>query len=865
MSEKNHRPPEMATTTDALRKGAKPVFTISVRDLVEYAWRTGDLGGDRDFVSPSRALEGTRGHQRLQKSRPPGYEKEVPLQCEVETPDFILRLQGRVDGIFSLPAESEMDDAKARDQGPPPETPPVVLEEIKTVYHTWKGEPDPMHWAQVKIYGAMYLLAHPAHALGLRLVYLDLDTDRAREFHRDFPGTELAVFFESTMAPYRLWMERQWAWRQQRDGSIRQLPFPFAQYRPGQRRLAVAVYRAAKQGQKLFASAPTGIGKTMSVLYPALKALPEGLCAKVFYLTARTSGRQAAEQAVAELRRSGLRLRAITLTAKQQICFQGMGLCETRTCPYAIGYFDRVKKAVAEILDLELLTRPVVEEVARRHQVCPFELSLDAALWTDVVIGDYNYVLDPRAYLRRFFAEIREDYLFLVDEAHNLVDRAREMFSAALDKEEVLALKRAFHPRGHAGVAEDLDPPAPVSPQDLRLENGLEDEVQAPRRSDTTGMVKALNKINRAFLELRHAAEAERTDSLARKEMPETWKPVLRQFLAAAETWLAREKPAPFREALIQFYFKVAGFVRCAEVYDDHFLTLWQNAPERLRLYCLDPSSCLAKALARGRAAVFFSATLAPLDYFKEVLGGRLEDAELRLDSPFPPAHLGLFVQDRIATNYRAREATFDAVAEAIGVFVNARLGNYLVFFPSYQYLNQVLERFRPAHPNLALQVQTPGMTAPESEAFLAAFQRQPTQTQAGFAVMGGLFGEGIDLVGDRLAGAVVVGVGLPQIGLERDLIRNFFQERRGAGFEYAYLFPGMNRVLQAAGRVIRSETDRGAVLLIDARFAEARFRRLFPPWWQPRRVRNAPEMKTALDGFWNGASFRLPDPTENE
>ena len=858
MSEEHHRPPEIAadTATDALPKGVKPVFTISVRDLVEYALRTGDLGGDRDFVSPSRALEGTRGHQRVQKSRPAGYNKEVPLQYDAETPDFVLRIQGRVDGILGFATGLEEDDARCEDRARRPDLPQVIVEEIKTVYHHWNGEPDPLHWAQVKIYGAMYLAAHPSNTLALRLVYLDLDTDLAREFQRDYPRGELAAFLDSALAPYRLWMESQWAWQLQRNASIRRLAFPFAQYRPGQRPLAVAVYRAAKLGQNLFASAPTGIGKTMSVLYPALKTLPEGHCAKIFYLTARTSGRQAAEQAVAEMRRSGLRLRSITLTAKQQICFQSTGLCETKTCPYAIGYFDRVKKAVAEALDHELLTRPVVEEVARRHQVCPFELSLDAALWADVVIGDYNYVMDPRAYLRRFFAETREDYLFLVDEAHNLVDRAREMFSAALDKEEVLALRRALHPRGDAGDPEDPNPPAPVPLQDLRLQDGMDEAAQAPRRSDTVGMGKALNKINRAFLELRHAAEADRTDSLIRIEMPETWKTLLRLFMGAAETWLAQDKPAPFREALIQFYFKVAGFLRCAELYDDHFLTLWQNAPERLRLFCLDPANCLQKALERGRAAVFFSATLAPLDYFKEMLGGRLEDAELWLDSPFPPEHLGLFVQDRIATNYRAREATFDAVAEAIGTFITARLGNYLVFFPSYQYLNQVLERFRRAHPNLALKAQTPGMTALESEAFLAAFQCQPTQTQAGFAVMGGLFGEGIDLVGDRLTGAVVVGVGLPQIGLERDLIRNFFQERRGAGFEYAYLFPGMNRVLQAAGRVIRSETDRGVVLLIDARFAEARFRRLFPPWWQPRTVRDASEMKAALEEFWGATSL---------
>jgi DNA excision repair protein ERCC-2 len=829
--------PRKSRGSNARSPGEKPVCVISARELAEFAFRTGNLGGERDFVSSSRALEGTRGHQRLQKSRPAGYQKEVSLRFEVAARDYLLRVQGRLDGLWQ--AESEAAP------GAPART---IIEEIKTVEPGWRGEPDQLHWAQVKIYGAMLLKQQSAPALLLCLTYLDIDTGAVREFKQEFTCEQLEAFFATALNLYRQWLERQWAWKTRRDVAIQALEFPFSQYRPGQRRLAVAVYQAIRAGKMLFACAPTGIGKTMSVLYPAIKTLPDGWSAKVFYLTARTSGRQAAENALEKLRRAGLRLRSVTLTAKQKICFEATGACESLTCPYAIGYYDRIQPALLELLEREALSRPVVEEVARRHRVCPFELSLDAALWVDVIIADYNYVMDPRAYLRRFFAEPREAYAFLVDEAHNLVDRAREMFSAALDKAEVLALKRALNPRAETSE--------PATETDRALAGfALEPELAAsevkPRRRDTTGLIKALNAINKLFIELRQQASLSQANALTMAQMPETWESTLRPFLQSAETWLARNQPAPFREALIQFYFKTVGFLRIAELFDERFLALWDQEPERMRLFCVDPAGCLQKALQRGRSSVFFSATLAPLDYFKQTLGGQATEAELRLDSPFPPERFGLFVQNRIATHFRARESTFEAVAKAIETFVNARTGNYLVFFPSYQYLNQVIERARVIAPDWLIKAQVPGMTIEESDAFLASFEAQPERTQVGFAVLGGIFGEGIDLAGGRLTGAVVVGVGLPQIGWERNLIRDFFETKRGAGFEYAYVYPGMNRVLQAAGRVIRSETDRGAVLLIDARYSEARYRRLFPPWWQPRFLRDTAELAAALQQFW--------------
>jgi DNA excision repair protein ERCC-2 len=326
----------------------------------------------------------------------------------------------------------------------------------------------------------------------------------------------------------------------------------------------------------------------------------------------------------------------------------------------------------------------------------------------------------------------------------------------------------------------------------------------------------------------------------------------LENALKEAETWLARNQPADFRDSLLKLYFRLHAFQRTAQLYDERFVTITEPGRfTRIRIFCLDPSFLLRQALARGKAAIFFSATLSPIDYYRSLLGGDPEDPRLQLPSPFPPEHLAVLVQDRIRTHFKARAETLADVVAAIRALVQGRPGNYLVYLPSYQYLTTVQEQFHALEPAIPILVQRPGMSEPEREAFLAAFAVEHGETLVGFAVMGGVFGEGIDLVGDRLIGAVIVGVGLPQLCIERDLIRDYFQAQTGAGFDYAYTFPGMNRVLQATGRVIRSETDRGVVLLIDARFAEPRYRRLFPAWWQPARVRSLSDIGQALRRFW--------------
>ena len=809
----------------------KPVFPVPVRELVEFVHRTGDLGGDGQFMAPNRALAGTLGHQMLQRSRPPEYQSEVRLSYDIEGPDFVLRVQGRLDGVIA-------------------EATGVRLEEIKTVGQGWDGRPAPLHWAQAKCYAFIYARQQNLDRLTLQLTYLNLDTKKVTEFCEVHTLSELADFFDATLDFYQQWMSEQFHWRQARDASIRPLAFPFAQYRPGQRQLAVVAYQTLARGERLFLEAPTGIGKTISVLFPAVKALGEGHLERIFYLTATTLGRVVAEKAAADLRRTGLRLRTLTLTAKSKLCVQNGQPCDMRTCPLALGYYDRRHAALRAALAREEITRPVLEAIGQTHQICPFELSLDLSEWVDAVICDYNYVFDPRVYLRRHFSEAGGAFGFLVDEAHNLVDRAREMFSAELDTGEIREVARIIKKhvprcaralsrlsaalnRWAATDASTIEPPVEVANYD-------EGDLVAPAPPPAI-----------------HPAESTpttlvRDDTRATRAFPAGLTPLLEQSLSTAADWLAKNVAAGFREPLLQLYFQLNTFARTAGLFDECYVTLWQARPTaRVKLFCLDPAPLLRQAMARGRATICFSATLTPMDYYRNLLGGGAGDRVLQLPSPFPPENLRVLVQDRIRTQFKDRADSLGDVVAAIRTLIAGRAGNYLVYLPSYQYLTSVLTEFQSACPALPVLVQRPGMTEPEREQFLAALAVAAGRTQVGFAVMGGIFGEGIDLVGERLIGAVIVGVGLPQLEAGRDLIADYFSARQAFGFDYAYTFPGMNRVLQAIGRVIRSETDRGVVLLIDRRFGEARYRRLFPAHWRPVIVRHPTTLEDSVREFW--------------
>ena len=795
----------MHTDTSPKTEACQP-HVVSVRSLVEFVLQAGDLtaGG---FQRRDRAQLGTQGHRQVQRSRPEGYEIEVEIAYRVEGADPPMEVRGRIDGLY---ASEE----------------PVIIEEIKTTTLSLElvhEQHNPLHWAQAQCYAYMYVREHHLSGVSIHLTYYHLDngersSQKEKTFARYFTLAELETFFDDLIAPYLDWMRKILAWQSRRDQSIQALVFPYEAYRPGQRDMAVAVYKAIRANERLYVQSPTGVGKTIAALFPAVKALGQGLAAKIFYLTAKTSGRLVAEKALDDMRQANLLFKSVTLTAKEKICFCPPVNCDPEVCEFARGYFDKAKRALEEIDQRQAFTRPVIEEIAQRHQLCPFEFSLDLALWVDCIICDYNYAFDPRVYLHRFFDFSTEPYIFLVDEAHNLPDRAREMYSAELDKKTVLDLQRMLKPHLPA-------------------------------------LAKKLSAINKLLLEIRKACQSEDKQALVEYELPEELLKALRQFNQEAEDWLVLNHPAEFRQGLLEFYFLCNNYLRTAEYFDTFYVSYFERQGQgdlKAKLFCLDPAPMLAAPLDRSQSAIFFSATLLPLDYFMQLLTGDADHPRRIFQSPFPTENVSLLIHNEIATKYAQRADSYAAIASAVETICSARVGNYLVFFPSYAYLAAVLELLKERLPERQLLVQDRGMTEAAREAFLAQFSDSNQETLIGLAVMGGIFGEGIDLVGERLIGAVVIGVAVPQVCLERDLIKDYFDHQNGSGFAYAYQYPGFNRVLQATGRVIRTETDRGIIVLMDERFTHARYRRLFPSHWRGFQVvQNTSEIKEKLARFW--------------
>lgn len=766
---------------------------VSVRTLVEFVLRHGDL--QSSTPGSSRAVEGIRAHQFLQKSRGADYSPEVTLSTIYSEEDFQLEIHGRADGIFYRESGICIEEIKSTT---------LALEEIEESLSI-------MHWAQAQCYAYCLAKQENLEEVAIQLTYVQLGTQETKSFRKCYTYSELQDFFLSLVQSYLEWARRLSSWVEIRNRSVNDVAFPYPTYRPGQREMVVAVYKTLKEGNKLFVQAPTGIGKTLGSIFPALKSLNEGFTSPIFYLTAKTITRTVAESSMEILQGQGLAIKRLTLTAKDKVCFCPQCSCDPEECLYAKGYHDRVRGALEAIFRTDTWDREHVERYAREHTICPFEFSLELSNWADIIICDYNYVFDPRVYLKRFFLE-EGDYTFLIDEAHNLVDRAREMYSAEIKKEDFLALK-------------------------------------AKVQTDEPLLAKRLQTVNNRLVKLK------KQSLNVEKEAPTVLYASLEKFLKETEGILKKESLPSWEEPLMDLYFNVHGFLRTAESYDQHYVTVHEceDKDYRIKLFCVDPSKRLAEGLSRGRSAVIFSATLSPLEYFIKILGGEVTSYKLMLDSPFPSENLCLLINNHISTKYDQRAATINQVVESIASVTRAKTGNYLVYFPSYHYLSEVYQRFCEHCPELAVISQTVGMTEEERESFLEFFQPNPKETLVGFALMGGIFGEGVDLKGNRLSGAIIVGVGLPQIGLEREIIRSHFEGIDGLGFEYAYMYPGMNKVLQAVGRVIRTETDRGVVLLIDERFSRASYRRLFPKAWRTvRYVQSAEEISQRLGNFWH-------------
>lgn len=790
---------------------------ISVRSLVEFILRSGDIDNRKTVLSENAMQEGSRIHRMIQRRMGPEYQAEVGLRYVYKAENgYEIIVEGRADGIIT------QDD--------------VTIDEIKGTFHDLKKmkAPAPVHLAQAKCYAYIYAEQQQLKHIRVRMTYCHMETEEIRYFHYDFSYVELKNWFYEVMEQYRKWADYSFLWQQTRQASIKALQFPFS-YREGQKDLVTYVYQTIYHKRKLFIEAPTGVGKTVSTVFPSVKAMGEGLCEKIFYLTAKTITRTVADNTFALLREKGLKLKSVILTAKDKICFMEETECNPEYCPYAKGHYDRINDAMYDLLIHEdNYNREQIEAYAKKHQVCPFEMCLDMSLFSDAVICDYNYVFDPHVYLRRFFAEgVRGEYVFLIDEAHNLVERGRDMYSAALCKEDFLELKKA------------------VKAYDERI-------------------ARNLDKCNKELLVLKKECEnykiEESIDSFVR---------ALIRLNSAIDDYLEEHEDSPVRKDVLEFYFTISHFLEMYELVDENYVIyseLESDGSFILKLFCVNPARNLKECMMRGRSTILFSATLLPIQYYKTLLGAAEGDYEVYARSVFHPEKLGLYIGSDVTSKYTRRSSEeYYRIASYIHNIVEKRHGNYMLFFPSHAFLAKVYEIYQHyfnAEGAVECIVQEDYMDERAREEFLSRFmgnedcdlnaliqmdiEIEEEKSLLGFCVMGGIFSEGIDLKNDRLIGAVIIGTGLPQVCNEREILKNYFDGWGENGFDYAYRYPGMNKVLQAAGRVIRTADDFGIVALLDERFLAPAYQRLFPREWHDHEVVSVDCVGRRVERFWD-------------
>ena len=790
---------EQIETIGATEQRELTRIRISVRNLVEFIFRSGDIDNRIGKGAQKEAMqEGSRMHRKIQGRMGMEYRAEVPLKLEVPQEQYVLALEGRADGIIT--------NADG-----------VTVDEIKCMYTdvTRFEEPIFVHKAQAMCYAYIYALQNGLDQISVQLTYCDLDTEEICRFEEAFSFFWLERWFQDMMEAYRKWTDFQFTWRKIRQTSIQTLEFPFP-YREGQYKLVGDVYRTIHRKKILFIQAPTGTGKTISTLFPAIRAVGENLGDKIFYLTAKTITRTVAKDTCDLLKAKGYRGKVIVLTAKEKMCPCEEMDCNPSNCLRAKGHYDRVNDAVYDLITTEEdFTRERMLAQAEKYQVCPFEMSLDASLYADIIICDYNYVFDPNVYLKRFFSEEEKgDYIFLVDEAHNLVERGREMYSAVLVKEEILTVKKL------------------VRGQDRKLEAALE-------------------KCNRQMLEWKRECE-----TYTIYESIGAFAFSLMRLMSLLDIFLQSRGEMPERKEVTEFYLNLRHFMNMFERVDENYV-LYSDFDETdrfcLHLYCVNPSVNLQECLERGKSTIFFSATLLPVNYYKNLLSSKKDNYAVYADSAFREEQRLLFIGRDVSSLYTRRTlGEFHRIALYIQQVLRAKKGNYLIFFPSYRFMEDVYEQFLAVNEQEAdCMMQSGNMNEADREEFIQEFSNPRGKSLAAFCVLGGIFSEGIDLKEDLLIGVLIVGTGLPQICNQREILKEYYQEENGQGFDYAYQYPGMNKVLQAAGRVIRTASDRGIIGLLDDRFLRSDYRQLFPREWSQYEVHTLDSLPEALEAFW--------------
>lgn len=837
----------------------------SVRNLVEFILHGGDIDNRSGRMITDAMMEGSKIHRKIQRSMGENYQAEVPLALTIEAEEYMLVIEGRADGIAygEFPNQNSEKEAYTQDTfldrtGKSEEM--VYIDEIKGVYRNVATMEAPVyvHKAQAMCYAYIYALQNHLDQIGVQMTYCNLDTEDVKLFQEVFAWDALADWFGNLIAEYRKWADWQIMWRRKRQESIQNLEFPYP-YREGQRKLVGDVYRTIRRGKNLFLQAPTGVGKTISTIFPAVKAVGEELADRIFYLTAKTITATVAKETFGLLREQGYQAKIIQLTAKEKLCLCGNTAieqeaadqdnpypdfpqikleCNPQNCPYAKGHFDRVNDAVFELLQAsDLFTREEILAQARKHRVCPFELSLDVATWCDNILCDYNYVFDPNVYLKRFFQDSsKEKYLFLVDEAHNLVDRSREMYSATLYKEDILAVKKIMKPHNQA-------------------------------------IARTLDKCNKAMLDFKRECE---NYSVCESVGVLTF--YLMRLVSQMEEFFEKPREFPDKKTVLDFYFELRNFVNIYDLVDENYVIydeMQEDGRFMIKLFCVDPSKNLQKCIDKSVSTIFFSATLLPINYYKRLLSTKEDNYAIYAQSTFDETQRLLAFGRDVSTKYTRRgPAEYEKIARYIRAAIRSKKGNYMVFFPSYKMMQDVYDVFvrveresdtrngvavsdeqniaeESLEESLTIIMQHSNMNEAEREEFLQAFEQEDGGTLVAFCVMGGIFGEGIDLKNDRLIGAVIVGTGLPQISNEREILKQYYDKQGLSGFDYAFRYPGINKVLQAAGRVIRTQEDRGIIVLLDERFLQSDYNALYPREWKNRIVGNVETVDAEICKFW--------------
>ena len=793
---------------------------ISVRALCELCAKSGDLGVPTRSRDGFEALRnGAEVHRRLQSEAGGYYSPEVTLSATVLYEGIYYTVSGRADGVI-------------RKEGGG-----FCVDEIKCVRsYEFYLPPRQAFLSQMKCYAYFLALRDGLDRIDGRITYYNTDTEKIRYFNYSFTTEELRDSYYELLGAAsfyaKLLIKRSLDVLPSAAGAV----FPYTSLREGQEIMIKEVWGAIRRGQRLFVEAPTGTGKTISSLFPAVKAMGEGHIDKIFYLTAKASTRREAYSATSLLFKSGVALRSVVLNSKESMCKcalkQTLGysqnMCSPELCPYARGYYDKVGEAITELLSGgNGYPASVILGVAEKYSICPYELSLDLSEYCDVIICDYNYAFDPSVYLRRYFGEDgkRERYAFLIDEAHNLADRARDMYSAHLKLSQISSVRNLLGSYGELDAAFGEMEREFVSLSALCRDNVVKDEMGNDR-----GFYLSRSPLDRFG------------DSLE-------------VFKQKIDAFLRKNKDFEAFDALQSLSTAIRKYTVVGQYFGKGFLCYVEllGGDISVKIYCLDPSSVMDSLLNRAKSAVMFSATLTPAEYFCDVLGSAEKGVSVSLPSPFDRENLCVAVADFVSTRFDDRSSNIGLYVSAIAATVSAKAGNYIVYLPSYDTLEKVCRAFSAKYPKVQTVVQSRNMTFSQKEEFLNSFKDDSGKVRVGFCVLGGAISEGVALPGSRLIGAIIIGVGLPGLSNERNIVRDYFDEDTGVGYDYAYTYPGMNNVLQAAGRVIRTDEDRGVVVLVDDRYATPKYRELFPEHWKQMRYAGNPKSLAEIcRRFWD-------------